>query len=206
MKNKKRRIICIFLLVFALIIGLLIYIYVMNKDKDDNEIEDVKVINKIDKYNYTLNDNETSYYKDKFNELLELSKKEEINDEELISLVTSLFLSDYYNLDNKKDNLDIGGLQFIFEDEKDDFLTVSKNTLYKYLKNNYNGKRDQILPIVTDVVINKIDKIKYTYLGKTEDCYQVSSSIKYQEDLGFQSDVTLILVKDNDTFSIVELK
>lgn len=205
MKNKKRKIIIITCIVFIILLGVFIYLYLTNYDKKDKDISDTRVVSEIKKYNYTLNENATAYYKEKFNELLELSE-EEIDDEKFVSLITSLFLSDYYTLNNKRDKLDVGGLQFILEKEKDDFLKVSTNTIYKYLENNYNGNRKQNLPIVTDIVINKTDKIKYTYLNKTEDAYQISASIKYQEDLGYQREVTLVLVGDNNKFSIVELK
>ena len=45
-----------------------------------------------------------------------------------------MFLIDLYNLDNKKNMYDVGGVIFVFPDARENYKLNVSNTLYKYMK------------------------------------------------------------------------
>ena len=105
------------------------------------KVEEVKVLSTIEKYNYTLDNNETDIYQKYFKELDECLKKEEIDKIEYSNIISKLFVIDFYTLNNKITNKDIGGVQFLKEDIKKNFSLKASNTMYKYIKNNIYGFR-----------------------------------------------------------------
>ena len=84
----------------------------------------------MEDYDYYLEDNATEYYKELYNNLKDILKEEEINDEEYAKIVSKLFITDLFTLNNKVTSSDIGGLQFIHNDFKEDFINIAKTTIY----------------------------------------------------------------------------
>jgi ABC-type Na+ efflux pump permease subunit len=202
--KKKRRIIFIILLLIVIAVAALIIIKPWLKPNKQNE---VKVINKIDDYGYILEDNQTSLHKGYFDDLIEVLKNDDVEEEAYAKLVVELFISDFYNLNNKVTKNNIGGLQYVYTPAKDNMVLKAKDTLYKYIESNINGKRNQVLPIVTDVKINSIEKMEFEYTNKTdEEAYEVEAEWTYKEDLGYQDKATFILIHEDKKLSIAELK
>ena len=144
----------VLLLVLIVLIVLVINILkgINNKKKINNSKVDI-----IEKYNYSLKENESNYYKKLFKELkIELNKKE-IDYAKYASIISKMFLTDFFTLDNKINKNDIGGVEFIYSDYKNMFITKAKDTIYKYLENNIYGNRTQELPIVKEVKIINIE-------------------------------------------------
>lgn len=197
--DKKKKFVV--LLVFVSII--LIFIYNL-RNKDTNEI---MVVSKIDDYNYVLDSNETRVYKKYFKDLEKLLKSDYIDEKEYASLISKLFIIDFYTLNNKLTNQDVGGLQFINSNIKDEFYSKSVNTIYKYVKSNIYGERYQNLPEVKDVEIENIKSIKFDEGGIKDDiCYEVVCSIYYKKDLGYAKKIVLRLVhEDGNKLTIVEI-
>ena len=174
----------------------------------NNHINGVEVINEIKNYNYQLDDNETKIYKDYFAKLKDILEHDNVVDKEYASLLGQLFISDFYNLDNKITKNDIGGVQFLHTDIRDNFINKAKDTLYKYITNDLYNDRKQELPIVTKVNVIDVSEISYSYNNiKDNKAYQVQLKVEYKQDLGYQTEITLIMVHENDDkLSIVELK
>ena len=121
-----------------------------------------------------------------------------------MSVSFSLFIIDVYNLDNKLSSTDIGGLEFIHKDLKENFKENMGNTLYKNIEINLDGTRTQNLPIVTEVEASDVFETKYTY-NKTEyEAYLVTLNWQYKQDLGYQKSIKLTLIKDNNILYIVK--
>lgn len=203
--SKKKVRILIVLLVGAIT---LLFVFCMLKGKGNNKRvkKEVKVEEKIDDYNYELDDNETLYYKELFKSLKAVLSADVLDEEKYASLVSQLFLADFFNLDNKISKNDIGGIQFIYADYQKDFEKLAKESIYHYVESNIYGDRKQELPVVSEVSIVNVEKKSVKYLDTVdEEAYVVDLSIDYEKDMGYQAAVTLTLIHHNDRLEIIEM-
>ncbi len=199
-KKKKGKILFIIILIIVLCIGGFFgYTKFYKKNPDE-----VKIIKKITKYNYKLGDNKSELYKKYFNELEDVLENEEVDYEEYAKVASKLFITDFYTLNNKKSKNDIGGLDFIKDSMKDNFIDQARNTFYRYIKIN---SKEQSLPEVSEVTNVSVEKTSFTYSDETidENAYKVSITWGYVEDLGYESEANIILVKDDIKLYIVEM-
>jgi len=135
-----------------------------NSNSNDINIDNTpEKVDQMENYDYYLDDNATEYYKELYNELKVVLNSDEVNEEDYAKIVSKLFVTDLFTLDNKLTSSDIGGLQFVFTGFKDDFVNIAKNSLYSSVQSNIYDDRNQELPIVKEVHINSIDKSTFTY-------------------------------------------
>lgn len=193
-KKNNNKIMILVLLVLALVIFFFFH--------TQKKLVVVEVVSKIDKYDYYLESNATQVYKDNYEELKNELKKDTIDEEAYAKLISKLFTIDFYTLDNKVTNKDIGGIQFIDDDIKDKFINESSNTIYKYVKNNLYNNRKQKLPSVSKVGITNVDKIKYK---QDDNAYKVTASIEYKKDYNYPKEIKLTLIHKNNKLVIVEI-
>lgn len=204
-KKKVTRFVVFILVLVFVIVGVVLTSKNLFKKENKNK-QVVKVVETIENYDYTLDDNETEYYKGLFRKLKEALEVEEIDEEKYASLVGQLFLSDFFTLDNKLNKNDIGGLQFVYNDFQTDFEMLAKNSIYHVVENNIYGDREQILPVVTKVSVGEVEKVPYTYLDTNdEEAYQIDFDIEYEEDLGYQVTTTLVLIHHDDKLEIIKM-
>ena len=107
-------------------------------------------------------------------------------------------------LTNKINKYDVGGIDYVFESGKNNYKLNVEDTLYKYLEDNTDNKRNQELPLVTNVDVENIESIKYKIGETSYDAKKVLVNITYEKDLGYDTKVTIVLVKDNDYYYVVE--
>lgn len=199
-KNKGRGVIVIFI-----IVGIILFGYLGYRVKNDFfKGSERKKLDSIELYGYTLSKNDTEIYKTYFKELSKVLNEKTIDYNEYAKLISKLFVIDLYTLDNKLASTDIGGLEFLHKDLKDNFKDNMGSTLYNFVESNIDGKRTQELPIVKDVEVSDVFETKYTY-NKTEyDAYLVSTNITYEKDLGYPKNMKLTIIKDNNILYIVK--
>ena len=199
-KNKGRGVIVIFI-----IVGIILFGYLGYRVKNDFfKGSERKKLDSIELYGYTLSKNDTEIYKTYFKELSKVLNEKTIDYTEYAKLISKLFVIDLYTLDNKLASTDIGGLEFLHNDLKDNFKENMGSTLYNFVESNIDGKRTQELPIVKDVNVSDVFETKYTY-NKTEyDAYIVSTDITYEKDLGYPKSMKLTIIKDNNILYIVK--
>lgn len=199
-KNKGRGVIVIFI-----IVGIILFGYLGYRVKNDFfKGSERKKLDSIELYGYTLSKNDTEIYKTYFKELSKVLNEKTIDYTEYAKLISKLFVIDLYTLDNKLAGTDIGGLEFLHKDLKDNFKENMGSTLYNFVESNIDGKRTQELPIVKDVNVSDVFETKYTY-NKTEyDAYIVSTDITYEKDLGYPKSMKLTIIKDNNILYIVK--
>lgn len=199
-KNKGRGVIVIFI-----IVGIILFGYLGYRVKNDFfKGSERKKLDSIELYGYTLSKNDTEIYKTYFKELSKVLNEKTIDYTEYAKLISKLFIIDLYTLDNKLASTDIGGLEFLHKDLKDNFKENMGSTLYNFVESNIDGKRTQELPIVKDVNVSNVFETKYTY-NKTEyDAYIVSTDITYEKDLGYPKSMKLTIIKDNNILYIVK--
>lgn len=200
MKKSRKIIISLIVIILIAIIGLIVYKMVFN-----NSQEEVKIIKRIKDYNYNLKENETELYKTEFNELDKILSKKNVDYEEYAKSIAKLFIIDFYTLDNKLSKNDIGGTEFIKEDMRDNFIEEARSTFYKYVE--VIDGRTQELPEVSSITDVSVEKTEFKYSDKTidENAYKVSISWDYVEDLGYEKEASMIIVKQDKKLYIVEM-
>lgn len=201
--NKKKVLLAVILLI--MVIGFFTY-FITKKPFEKKVKREVKVEEKIDHYGYELEDNETPYYKNLFKSLKNVLKENEVDEEKYASLVGQLFLTDFFTLENKLNKNDVGGIQFVYTDFQSDFVNFAKTEIYRYVENNIYGDRNQELPVVKEVSVLNIEQMSFDYLEKNDEkAYQIDFKIMYEEDLGYQDIVTLVLVHNRDRLEIIKM-
>ena len=107
---------------------------------------------------------------------------------------------------------DIGGLEYFYKDRSEMYEKKVMDTIYETLLDDTYGDRKQSLPLVSEVVVNSTEKTKYT-LGEEEeakevDGYLVKLNIKYKEDLGYDTEASVVVCKEDNSkrWSVVDFQ
>ena len=171
---------------------------------DDRPVLSKTTLENLDAYGYTLDDLDTDLYKTYFNELKDVLNGDEIDYSNYAVSLTKLFITDFYTLSNKVTSSDIGGIEFIHSSMVENFKMNAGDTMYKHVKNNVYGDRTQELPKVSNVTIDSVSEEEYSYDGNSYGAYKVVASWEYEVDLGYDSNGTFYLIKDNNKLELVE--
>lgn len=191
-----------FILLVSLIgIGSLYY-----KKTDNRTVVETIVLDSLDEYGYIIHDNDTSLYKDKYNDLKILLNEELIDYTKYAELISQMFVIDLYTLDNKVTKNDVGGVEFIYPEYKDNFILNITENLYKYMETDIYGDRKQELPVVSAVTIGQVSESTFTYNEIEFESYKVEVNLDYEEDLEYDESAEVTLIKENDKLYIVEMK
>ena len=205
MKRKRKKEVqksrILIIIVVIIILGIVVFFQTRPK------LQVVTVSSQIDDYNYYLESNATKLYVKYYNNLKEELVDKKIDEEEYAKLVASLFVIDYYTLNNKVTNKDIGGVQFIHSELQDKFINESANTIYKYINKNLYGNRKQKLPEVSNIDIVKVENIKYKSGNyKDDNGYLIKVRIEYVKDYEYPKEVSISLIHEDNKLVIVEVK
>jgi len=209
--TKKRRklktwpIISVFcIIIFFILIFCIADVLNSLKNKDAKEI---KILNEISNYNYTLNENDSAYVSSIFEKLKDELKNEIVDEEKYATFISQMFIADFYTLNSAINKNDVGGVQFVYKDYQDDFLKSAKDTVYRYVENNIYNDRNQALPIVSEVTITNIEQKLYNSTKVTDGkAFYVTADVSYKEDLDYPTSVSLILVHVDSKLEIVVMK
>ena len=196
-----RKIIILFIIVGVLLLGFLGYR--VNKDFL-SKTNSKKQIDSIDFYGYTLSKSDTDLYKSIFKELSKVLNEKPVDMNSYAKLISELFIIDLYSLDNKLTSTDIGGIEFLHKDLRENFKENMGSTLYKFVESNIDGKRKQELPMVKEVNVTDVFETKYTYNKNEYPAYLVTVNWTYEKDLGYQTSAKLTIINDNDILYIVK--
>lgn len=203
-KKKKKEVHRKRIIIIVLIIVILgVVIFFKNRPK----LQVISVSSEIKEYDYYIESNASKIFKKYYKKLENELSNNKINEENYAKLISKLFIVDYYSLNNKITNKDIGGIQFIHSELKEKFITESSNTIYKYIKNDLYGTRKQKLPEVSSVNIDSIEKIKYKNDSlKDDDAYKVEAKINYVKNFDYPKKIVLKLIHENNKLVIVEFE
>ena len=192
--NKVQKVIGFMMLL--LIISMVVYVVlILLPNKKTNMSPDDTI-----KFGYTSYKRDTKLYKDTFDSLGKVLDKEPIDYEEYAKYLSELFIIDFYTLDNKNDKNDIGGIQFIYDDLKDNFILNASDTVYKYIKNITSSKNRQ-LPVVSKINVSDISENTYKIENTEYSSYIVTLDWSYEKDYGYETSTKITLIKkDNKLF------
>lgn len=199
MKNKKKNKLVLIILSTLVILTIVVIILSLTTKKDNKEqdVKEVKKVDVIDKYGYYLEEDATDYYKSLYKELKDITNKDEVDYEEYAKIVAKLFVTDVFTLDNKVTSSDIGGLQFIYPDFREDFIKINQTGLYSNILSNIYNDRVQELPIVNKVNIDLVKETTFNYNNKEYKGYLVEVNISYEKDLSYPTTYKLTIIKED---------
>ena len=201
---KKIIVISVILVISTLIFFCFMKLYMSSKGIDFNA-NTIEVVDKIKNYNYQLEDRDTDLYKEKFLKLKENLESENIDYKEYAQSIAELLVIDLYTIDNKINKYDIDFLEFIVPEKREDFKNKLIDTMYKLVEDNSNHTRKQELPVVNKVEVLKVREITYQKDKNKLPGYEVSVSLDYEKDLGYDKKVTLTLVREDNNIYVVTI-
>ncbi|MBO6194999.1 MAG: hypothetical protein J6O56_01485 [Bacilli bacterium] len=206
--NKKKLIIC-FVLVLLIVGGYFTY----TKFFKEKETSAPKVVDEIKKFNYVVNEKDTKLFKKTFNELKDVLSKKEVDNKKYAETISKLFVIDFFNLDNKSSKNDVGGVQFVYNSYKSDFIDFARDGMYKQVTNHIDSKTSQNLPEVTSVKVTKTETVVPSSIFEHQDfvnvneenAYEISLEWTYKNNDDFQNKAIITVVKDGDKLSIAKM-
>lgn len=210
MNNKDSSIVksIIFVMIVVIVVSLIgigsYYILLNNDNKEKSE--NTKSIDEIAGYNMRLNENDSEEFKSEFNNLKNILASSEVDQDKYAESVAKLFVIDLYTMDTKKNKYDVGGSELVLPSIRDNYVLNVSNTIYNYLKDNTDGKRNQNLPHVRKVDVIKKDNKEYTINGDNTpyNAYVFNMKLTYKYDLGYDSEVEVIVLNKDNFMYVVE--
>jgi hypothetical protein len=199
-KKKDKWILILFIFCFIVIVSPILFKLFI--DFNNPIIE--KELSSFEYYGYKLTSTDTDVFKNAYDELSTVLNQEIVDYEEYAKSISKLFVIDVFTLENKVSSTDIGGLEFVHKDLRDNFKENLGSTLYNSVLSNINGKRVQKLPKVSNVSVDSITKDKYEYYDVEYDSFVIKCGITYEVDLGYQSSITLTLIRVDNMLYIVK--
>ena len=206
-KSVKRKIMIALTLIVMVVIGTVIVLNLPKKEND--KVEEVKVVNEVEKYGYQLKETKSKKYKKMFEELKEILSEKTLDEQKYVTKLTEMFIYDFYTLDDKSAKTDVGGVDFVYKDAVSNFLVNAQDTYYKYVESDIYNNRNQQLPIVDQVTVEAVTQQPYAYGTLNDDkSYVVKTNWTYTkpEFSTYQSQAQLVFIHDGVKLSLVELK
>ena len=206
--NKKKLLVC-FILVILIVGGYFIY----NKFFDHKEVTAPKVVDEIKNFDYVVNENDTKLFKTTFKELKDILSKKEVDNKKYAETISKLFIIDFFNLNNKSSKNDVGGVQFVYNSYKTDFVDYARDGIYKQVANSIEKKSNNNLPEVTSVKITGTDTVVPSSIFEHSDfaneneanAYEIKLEWTYKNGSGFQDSAVITVVKDGNKLSIAKM-
>lgn len=202
MKKKYKLLLLMLIICIILIIGLLV---VKNIGKDVPK-NNVKVVDSIVDFSYTLDERDTSLMKNTYKNLKKILNNKDINYEDYSKEVAKLFIIDLFTMDNKINKYDVGSLEYVYPDNIDNFKLNVEDTLYKLIQDNTYGKRIQDLPIVSSIEVVDVHEDTFKLSEEDVSSFVVTLKWNYEKDLGYDKEGTVTLIKSDRKVYVVEYK
>lgn len=196
-KRRKKKVIMLALIVL-LIIGVILYVILFKFGNVGSSSS--KALAEIKEYGYKIEKRDTDLIKNTFYNLKDVLSKDEIDYEKYSEYISTLFIADFYTLDNKNNKYDIGGADYIYSEKQDNFKLKAVETIYKYVEDK--DSRKQKLPEVVSVEVSNIKEDTFEYNEKKYDAYSLDVKWEYKKDLGYDTKGSIILIKDDNKLSI----
>ena len=189
------------LLVGVISLGVLRIFY--NDEEEKREVNVTSVISNISDYGYTLDDRDTDYMKEVFSELENILETEEIDYHAYAEALAKLFVIDFYTLENKINKYDVGSLEYILSSSVESFRLKAQDTIYRDVIDNTYRDRIQDLPEITNVEVVNTEDTTFTLNDEEVDAIKVEMNYEYKEDLGYDTEGTIYLVRNDVKLEIV---
>lgn len=193
---KRRNLLILLGVLIISLLGTLLYYFLTQRESGGEEQPvEVKELDSIAGYDYSLEDRDTALYKEIFKELQEILSKEEIDYKSYATCLAKIYIVDLYTISNKMNKYDIGGVDFLEESARANFVLKVEDTIYRYVEDNSYGKRTQELPEVSSIDLVEIKEEKVKVGEQSLDGFSISLSWKYVKDLGYDKEAIVKVFK-----------
>ena len=192
------------LVVITILILLALGIFGYSKTLKKEEVQPKEVLENIEKFGYTLDSLDSEVFKLEFQTLKKIVEEDNIDYTLYAESLAKLFVIDLYTIETKINKNDVGGLEYIYSTKKDNYKLKMIDTLYKEVTDNSDSKRTQELPKVSAVSTSNQEEKEFLLGSNSVDSYQVVLDVEYQKDLGYDSKIQIILVKEGNKLSVAE--
>jgi len=207
MKKKYKVILVLLLVVILILSGLALYRFFNSPEEEKPPITNItKVTNAIEGYNYTLEDRDTELFGELFKTLKENLESDTPNEETYAKTLAQIFIVDLFTIDNKISKYDIGGLEYLYEGARESFRSKILDSIYKTVEDDSYKTRKQNLPIVKTVEVLNVENTTYKIGDTKYNAYQINLSWTYEENLGYDTKASIVLIKEENKLSIVSYK
>lgn len=203
MKKKYKYPLLLLILVIIVIVGLILFKLFFAKDEVKNN---VKVIDSIVDFSYTLDERDTKLMKDTYEELKNILKEREIDYDEYAKVLAKLFVIDLFTMDNKINKYDVACLEYVYPDNLENFKTNVEDTIYKLMEDNTYGKRTEKLSIVNNVEITNEKESTFKINEEEVPSYVVTLNWTYDKDLGYDKNAKITMIRKDKKLYVVEYK
>ncbi len=180
------------------------YLLLSKDDETDTKPVEVVELDSIENYGYALEDRDTDLYKERFTQLGEVLKKDDIDYEEYARLLSQLYIIDLYTIANKLNKYDVGSVDFLLDSAKENYILKVEDTIYKYVEDNTYGKRTQELPEVASIEVSEVKETKVKVGDKEYNGFEVNLSWEYKKDLGYDKGAILNLAKIENKLYVIK--
>lgn len=201
MRIKKQVWVVLILVVVVAIGGVLLYCFL--KPKPEKEQFKLNVLDTISEYDYKIDNRDSELFKKEFEELKVILTASSIDYKAYSEKVARMFIIDLYSIDSALNKYDVGATIFYHSGKKTMFETKVKDKLYDLVEDDSYGDRKQKLPLVKEMNTLSIEEGTYDLDGTKVDAYIVTLSWKYEEDLGYDNEGTVIVVDDGIKKAVV---
>lgn len=197
----------VFLIIMIILVGSLIGVILYLDYGSKKKVTEAKVVDSIEGYDYKLSDKDSNLYKENFKELKKILEKETVDEEEYVKQIAKLFIIDFFTLNNKVTNKDIGGVEFVHKEAVENFKLKAEDTVYKYIESNIYGDRKQSLPEVNSIDSVNLETMNVVYKDINDSkAYKVVVKFSYKEDLGYTKQKLMVFVHEDKVLSLIEMK
>lgn len=149
---------------------------VENDPLGNEPVEEVVKIKENDIYITPVNP--TNAFAHAYNALSEAI--EQNNHLKIAEGIVQCFAFDFYSLQGKMDDTDVGGLTYLPDDQTEEFKNYASAHYYKNMSDILNEYGETSLPLVKEVAITETTETTLTYQGNTYDGYEVKATITYE--------------------------
>lgn len=198
---KKKVLIILLSLLFIYCIGGVVYSLLIG-DKSSTVDKEVSIIEVND---YKIDEKKVSnLYKQEFEILKNNLESSQIDYNEYAKSIAKLYIIDLYSLNDKLNKYDVTSSQYVYNNSQENFELKVSETLYKYLEDNNDGEREQVLASVTEVNIQSIEESLYAIDSNEYKSYNIVINWNYDKELGYDTSAVLTLINVDNKISVFE--
>lgn len=163
-----------------------------------------------DGLNYTLSTNATDKMAEIFGQL-EVANQSGDQEKEM-TYAAAYFATDFFTWSNKTKREDIGGLNYVWPDSRQDFASFALRDYYANFTDYANKYGISLLPEVDNYVINGVSESEFRLESeedKDKPCFDISIDITYKQVSGgmptssLKSSMVITVVKDTELYYVV---
>ena len=196
----------------------------------------VKVLDSIDNYGYSISDRDSDLFKSEYDKLKKILNEKEVNDKDYAEQVARMFIVDLYTISSKINKYDVGGREYFYNTKVDMYDLKVMDTLYSTLEDDTYGDRKQDLPTVKSITTKDINEDTYKLIEEVivnestgakscrdgleiskndtskcvkdmEKVYVINIEWDYVKDMGYDDEGSVVVAKeDGNRWSVVEYK